>query len=139
MMLEQGFGQPGVGSKDARGALLLKLGQLEDALLRDARYLVGIRLHTQGLTLEQGADFFVKEGYQSREVGETETKRGTADPTYLYYTLGKLQILKLRADLQAREGKDFTLKSFHDRFMQQGFPPIRIVRRALLGDDSPTL
>jgi len=139
MMLEQGFGQPGVGSKDARGALLLKLGQLQDALLRNARYLVGIRLHTEGLTLEQGIDFFVKEGYQSREVGETETKRGTADPTYLYYTLGKLQILKLRADLQAREGKDFTLKSFHDRFMQQGFPPIRIVRRALLGDDSPTL
>ncbi len=60
-------------------------------------------------------------------------------PTYLYYTLGKLQILKLRADLQAREGSNFRLKDFHDAFMQQGFPPIRIVRRALLHDDSPTL
>ena len=91
------------------------------------------------MTLEQAIDFFVTQGYQSREVGETETKRGTSDPTYLYYTLGKLQILKLRADLQAREGSNFRLKDFHDAFMQQGFPPIRIVRRALLHDDSPTL
>ncbi len=67
------------------------------------------------------------------------TKRGTADPTYLYYTLGKLQILKLRADLEARQGKDFNLTAFHDGFMQQGFAPIGIVRRAMLHDDSPTL
>ena len=139
MMLEQGFGQPGTGAKDARDALMIRLGQLQDALLRDARFIVGIRMHTQAMTIDQAIDFFVKEGYQSREVGEMETKRGTADPTYLYYTLGKLQILKLRADVKAKEGASFTLKSFHDRFMQQGFPPIRIVRRAMLGDDSPTL
>jgi uncharacterized protein (DUF885 family) len=68
-----------------------------------------------------------------------ETKRGTADPTYLYYTLGKIQILKLRADLQKKEGAGFSLEQFHDDFMRQGFPPIKIVRKALLGDDSPTL
>jgi uncharacterized protein (DUF885 family) len=91
------------------------------------------------MSMEQAIDFFVTQGFQSREVGEVETKRGTSDPTYLYYTLGKLQILKLRADLQAREGSDFKLEQFHDDFMRQGFPPIKLVRRALLHDDSPTL
>jgi uncharacterized protein (DUF885 family) len=118
---------------------MLKLGQLQDALLRDARYIVGIRMHTQGMSMEDAIQFFVKEGYQSKQVGETETKRGTADPTYLYYTLGKLQILKLRADLQAKQGKAFSLKAFHDLFMQQGFAPLKIVRRTLLGNDTPTL
>jgi uncharacterized protein (DUF885 family) len=96
-------------------------------------------MHTGAMTMEQAIDYFVKEGYQSREVGEVEAKRGTSDPTYLYYTLGKLQILKLRADLQARDGSGFRLKEFHDAFMQQGFPPIKLVRRALMRDDSPTL
>jgi len=81
----------------------------------------------------------VTQAYQSHEVGEVETKRGTSDPTYLYYTLGKLQILKLRSDVAAREGAAFELERFHDAFMQQGFPPIKLVRRALLHDDSPTL
>jgi len=68
-----------------------------------------------------------------------ETKRGTADPTYLYYTLGKLQILKLRADLEKKEGSNFSLQRFHDDFMRQGGAPIKIVRQALLGDNSPPL
>ena len=139
MMLDEGFGQPGVGAADEQQSRLLRLGQLRDALLRDARYIVGIKLHTGQMTLEQASDFFVKQGYQPRDAGEVETKRGTSDPTYLYYTLGKLQILKLRSDLQAREGAAFRLKDFHDAFMQQGFPPIKLVRRALLQDDSPTL
>jgi uncharacterized protein (DUF885 family) len=139
MMLDEGYGQPGVGAADERESKLLRLGQLQDALLRNARFIVGIRLHTGHMTLDQGIDFFVREGYQSREVGQVETKRGTSDPTYLYYTLGKLQILKLRSDLQAREGERFRLEEFHDAFMQQGFPPIKLVRRALLQDDSPTL
>jgi uncharacterized protein (DUF885 family) len=96
-------------------------------------------MHTGQMSMQQAVDFFVTQGFQSREVGEVETKRGTADPTYLYYTLGKLQILKLRSDLQTREGADFRLEQFHDAFMQQGFPPIKLVRRALLHDDSPTL
>jgi len=100
---------------------------------------VGIRMHTQGMTLEQAQDFFVNEGYQSRAIAEVETKRGTSDPTYLYYTLGKLEIMKLRSDLEKKEGADFSLEKFHDDFMRQGGAPIRIVRKALLGDDSPTL
>ncbi|MCU1262326.1 MAG: hypothetical protein JWO80_5211, partial [Bryobacterales bacterium] len=84
MMLDEGYGA---------GDLKLRLGQLQDALLRNARYIVGIQMHTGKMTYEQGIDFFVKEGYLTRANGERETKRGTADPTYLYYTLGKLEIL----------------------------------------------
>jgi len=139
MMLDEGYGEFRAGPNNPREALQLRLGQLQDALLRDARFVVSIRLHTQQMTISQAIDFFVHEGYQSHEVGEVETKRGTGDPTYLYYTLGKLQIMKLRADLQRREGSRFRLEDFHDAFMQQGFPPLKIVRRALLHDDSPTL
>jgi uncharacterized protein (DUF885 family) len=139
MMLDEGLGQPGAGAPDQRAALWLKLGQLQDALLRNARYIVAIRMHTGSMSYEQAVNYFINEGYQSRKVGESEAKRGTSDATYLYYTLGKLQILKLRADLQKREGAQFSLKAFHDAFMREGFPPLRIVRRALLHDDSPTL
>ena len=139
MMLDEGYGQPGAGAKDERESRLIRLGQLQDALLRDARFVVGIRMHTGNMTLDQAREFFVKEGYQSSEIANVETKRGTADPTYLYYTLGKLEILKLRADLEKKEGKDFSLREFHDEFLRQGYPPIAIIRRAMLGDDSPTL
>jgi uncharacterized protein (DUF885 family) len=139
MMLDEGYNQPGVGAKDEHESQLMKLGQLRDALLRDARFIVGIKLHTGQMSFDDAARFFETEGYQPHEIGLVETKRGTSDPTYLYYTLGKLQLLKLRADLQSREGSGFSLQDFHDRFMQQGFPPIRLVRRALLQDDSPTL
>jgi uncharacterized protein (DUF885 family) len=139
MMLDEGYGQPGSGAADERQAKLMRLGQLQDALLRNARYIVAIKLHTGQMSFQQAVDFFVQQGYQSREVGLVETKRGTSDPTYLYYTLGKLQILKLRSDLAARQGASFRLQQFHDAFMRQGFPPIRLVRRALLRDDSPTL
>lgn len=138
MMLDEGLAQA-LFPNDPRQQKLLRLGQLQDALLRNARFIVGIKLHTGQFTFDQAVDFFVKEGYQSRAVGTVETKRGTGDPTYLYYTLGKLQIQKLRADLAAKQGAAFNLKQFHDAFMQQGFAPIRIVRHALLQDDSPTL
>lgn len=130
MMLDEGYGN---------GDLKLRLGQLQDALLRDARYIVGIEMHTGKMTFEQGIDFFVKEGFQTRTNGERETKRGTSNPTYLYYTLGKLEILKLRADYKKLKGSAFTLQDFHNNFMRQGFPPIKIVRKALLGNDSPVL
>ena len=139
MMLDEGYGQPGTGAKDKREAELIRLGQLQDALLRDARFIAGIKMHTGQMTFDQAVDFFVSDGYQSRSVGLVETKRGTSDPTYLYYTLGKLEIMKLRADLEKKEGADFSLQSFHDDFMRQGGAPIKIVRRALLGDDSPAL
>ncbi|TLY52729.1 MAG: DUF885 domain-containing protein [Gammaproteobacteria bacterium] len=138
MMLDAGLAQS-LFPNDARQQKLLRLGQLQDALLRNARFIVGIKLHTGEFTFDQAVDFFVKQGYQSHAVGTVETKRGTGDPTYLYYTLGKLEILKLRADVEAKQGKTFTLKRFHDDFMQQGFAPIKIVRHAMLKDDTPAL
>jgi len=139
MMLDEGYGQPGQGAKDAREAKFLRLGQLQDALLRNARFIAGIEMHTGSMTFDQAVDFFQKEGYQSKETALVETRRGTSDPTYLYYTLGKLEILKLRNDLKQKQGNAFSLQEFHDNFLRQGWPPIKIVREALLGDESPTL
>jgi uncharacterized protein DUF885 len=130
MMLEEGY---------AQGDLKIRLGQLQDALLRNARYIAGIRMHTGDMTYQQAIEFFEKEGYQTHAKAERETKRGTSDPTYLVYTLGKLEILKLREDYRRQQGAKFTLEEFHNRFLQQGYPPIRIVREALLGNDSPAL
>jgi uncharacterized protein (DUF885 family) len=139
MMLDEGYGQPGVGAKDARESKFLRLGQLQDALLRNARVIVGIEMHTGKMSFEQGVEFFQKEGYQSRESAVVETKRGAGDPTYLYYTLGKLEIMKLREDVKKKQGAAFSLEEFHNDFLRQGFPPIKIVREAMLGDDSPAL
>jgi len=139
MMLDEGYGQPGAGAKTEREAKFLRLGQLQDALLRDSRFIVGIKMHTADMSFEDAISFFEKEGYQSHQTGVVETKRGTADPTYLYYTLGKLEIMKLRDDMRKKEGAAFSLQKFHDAFLRQGFPPIKIVRQAMLGDDSPTL
>ncbi len=130
MMLDEGY-----ADNDPR----MRLGQLQDALLRNARYIAGIEMHTGQMTFDQSVDFFEKEGYQPHEVAVKETKRGTSDPTYLYYTLGKLQILKLREDYRKMKGAQFSLEEFHDEFLKQGYPPIKIVRHALLGDNSPTL
>jgi len=139
MMLDEGYGAPGVGAKDERESKFLRLGQLQDALLRNARFIVGIEMHTGNMTVEQAEDFFQKEGYQSKENAIVETKRGAGDPTYLYYTLGKLEIMKLREDVKKKEGAAFSLEKFHDDFLRQGFPPIKIVREAMLGDNSPAL
>lgn len=135
MMLDEGYGQ----SENSHEAKVLRLNQLRNALQRNARYIVGIEMHTGNMTMDQAVDFFVKEGYQSKIVGTVEMKRGTSDPTYLYYTLGKLQIIKLRNDLAAKQGNAFSLQKFHDAFMQQGYPPFKIVRRELMQDDSSTL
>jgi uncharacterized protein (DUF885 family) len=139
MMLDNGYGRPGVGAKDERESKFLRLGQLQDALLRNARFIVGIEMHTGKMTFDQAEEFFQKEGYQSKETAVVETKRGAGDPTYLYYTLGKLEIMKLRGDLKKKQGAAFSLQKFHDDFLKQGFPPVKIVREAMLGDNSPTL
>ena len=130
MMLDEGYGT---------GDPKLRLGQLEDALLRNARYIVGIQMHTGNMTLDQARQFFVQEGFQTAAVADVETKRGTSDPTYLMYTLGKLQILKLRDDYRKMRGNDFSLLEFHNRLMEQGGVPLKIIRKAMLGNDSPTL
>jgi uncharacterized protein (DUF885 family) len=139
MMLDEGYGQPGAGAKDERESKFLRLGQLQDALLRNARFIVGIQMHSGKMSFDEAVEFFQKEGYQSKETAMVETKRGTSDATYLYYTLGKLEIMKLREDLKKKQGAAFSLEKFHDELLQQGFPPIKIVRQAMLGDDSPAL
>jgi len=140
MMLDEGYGRtPGTDADHDVTFLKLRLGQLQDALLRNARFIVGIQMHTGKMTFDEGVDFFVKEGYQSRVNGMRETKRGTSDPTYLYYTLGKLEILKLRDDYKKKVGARFSLEDFHSEFLKQGFPPVKLVRKLMLGDDSPVL
>jgi len=130
MMLDEGYGN---------GDPKLRLGQLLDALLRDARYISGIEMHTGKMTLAQSKQFFIDEGYQTPATADQESKRGSSDPTYLYYTLGKLQILKLREDYKVMKGDQFSLQEFHNEFMRQGAVPVKIIRKAMLGNDSPTL
>jgi uncharacterized protein (DUF885 family) len=140
MMLDEGYGRtPGMDQDNDTAFLKLRLGQLQDALLRNARFIVGIQMHTGTMTFDQGVEFFEKEGYQSHMNGLRETKRGTSDPTYLYYTLGKLEILKLREDYKKKMGAGFSLEQFHDEILKQGFPPIKLLRQVMMGDNSPVL
>jgi hypothetical protein len=131
MMLEEGF-----GNSDPK----LRLAQLQEALLRDARYIIGIKLHTEGWTVEQGAKFFEEKAFQEPANAYEESRRGAYNPTYLYYTLGKLQIYKLREDYRKAKGTDYSLQAFHNEFVRQGSIPIKAVRQILLpGDNGPTL
>jgi uncharacterized protein (DUF885 family) len=141
MMLDEGYAAPPANAtpEQIRESKLIRLGQLQDALLRDARFVNSIKLHTGQFTFDQAVDFFVSDGYQSRSIGLVETKRGTADATYLYYTLGKLQIMKLREDMKQKQGAAFNLQDFHNNLMKQGFAPIKVVRKAMLHDSSPVL
>ncbi|HXE06257.1 MAG TPA: DUF885 domain-containing protein [Acidobacteriaceae bacterium] len=142
MMLDEGYDAAPANAtpEQVKKAKLIRLGQLMDALLRDARFVNSIKLHTDpNWTLKDAEDFFVKEGYQTQAIAEVETKRGTGDPMYLYYTLGKLEIMKLRADYKKKMGAAYSIGGFHDALMKQGFAPIKIVRKAMLGDDSPVL
>jgi hypothetical protein len=120
MVIEEGF---------ADNNPKLKLAQLEEALLRDCRYVVGIGLHTTSMTVQQGANRFVKDCYQNASVAYDEARRGTYDPTYLYYTAGKLMILELRKDYLSQKGG--TLKQFHDTFLSKGPIPIPLVRKLM--------
>ncbi len=130
MMLDEGYGD---------ASPQLRVGQLMDALLRNCRYIVGLQMHTGKMTFDQGVQFFMKEGFMSHEYSLLETKRGTSDPTYMYYTLGKLQILKLREDYRKKKGAEYSVEEFHDTFMKQGGVPVKIIRHAMLHDNSPTL
>ncbi|MFL6230228.1 MAG: DUF885 family protein [Pyrinomonadaceae bacterium] len=125
MLLDEGFGG---------GNPKLRLAQLQAALTRLCRYLVGIEMHTRGMSYEEGVEFFVREGYMERTNAEREARRGTLDPTYLVYTLGKMQIIALREDYRRQQGDSFRLSEFHDRLLSYGMPPVKILRMALLGD-----
>jgi len=110
-----------------------RLAQLQMALMRACRYLVGIRMHTRGMTVAQATVFFEQNAYQTHHNAEVESLRGTDDPGYLRYQLGKLMILKLRDDVRRKQGATFNLGKFHDAFLAQGAIPVPLVRRALLG------
>ncbi|HEV3032464.1 MAG TPA: DUF885 domain-containing protein [Polyangia bacterium] len=121
MMIDEGFGG---------GDPKLRLAQLQEALLRDCRYVVAIKMHTQGMTVDEATRFFVEQGFQEQANGHEEALRGTYDPMYLAYTLGKLQIQALRDEFRKRTGGD--LRAFHDAFVAQGGLPVAFIERLLL-------
>lgn len=123
MALDEGF-----GNGDPR----MRLAQIQLALVRAARYLVAIRMHTRGMTISEATNFFMDHAYLDRANAEREAKRGTSDPGYLVYTLGKKMILKLREDYQAANGAGYSLGAFHNAFLSCGAPPIPIVRKLLI-------
>jgi uncharacterized protein (DUF885 family) len=120
MMVDEGFGG---------GDPKYRLAQLQEALLRDARYVVGIKLHTAGWTVEQGAKLFEEKAFQEPANAYEEARRGAYNPTYLYYTLGKLEIIELRDEYRSRKGA--SLRQFHDAFVAQGGLPIPLVKKIL--------
>ncbi len=130
MMTEAGLGGP---------TPILRLGQLEEALWRDCRMVASFELHTQGKSVADAIKLFTKECYLPESVAKSEAYRGTTDPGYLTYTLGKLAILKLREDYKAKQGDKFTLADFHDRFLAAGLVPIKIIRREMLGSEGSLL
>jgi uncharacterized protein (DUF885 family) len=121
MMIDAGFGG---------GDLKLRLAQLQEALLRDCRYVVAIKMHTQGMTVDAATRFFVEQGFQEKANAHEEALRGTYDPMYLAYTLGKLQIQALRDEYLAKTGRD--LRAFHDAFVAQGGLPVAFIRKLIL-------
>jgi uncharacterized protein (DUF885 family) len=131
MMMEAGFGRQDQG---------VKLGQLAEALIRLVRFVVGIKLHTEDLSVEQGVRMFREEAYLEESSARREAERGTFDPTYLVYTAGKMMLLKLRQDYKAQQGKAFSLRSFHDTLLGNGTAPFWLHRTLMLGaDDGNTL
>lgn len=134
---EQMVVDEGWGGGDPR----VRLAQLGAALLRECRYVVGVKEHTQGMTVAQATEFFMRNAFMAHEPAYHEALRGTQDATYGYYTLGKLEILKLRSDMKAKMGPAFTLQRFHDALLAHGDPPIPLLRPLLLGasDDGNAL
>jgi uncharacterized protein (DUF885 family) len=128
LMIEEGF-----HGDDPR----YRLAQLHDALLRNVRFIVGIALHTQGMSLAEAERMFVDQAYQPAPVARAEARRGTTDATYGYYTMGKLMILKLRDDYRAARGRRFSLREFHDRLIGYGPLPLPLIRQAMLGEVGP--
>jgi uncharacterized protein (DUF885 family) len=124
MMLEAGFGH-----RDQ----MLKLGQLAESLVRLARFVVGIRLHTEDWSVEQGMRFFRDEAFLEESSARREAERGTFDPTYLVYTAGKLALLKLRRDWQEQQHGKPSLRTFHDTLLSHGSAPLWALRRLMLG------
>jgi uncharacterized protein (DUF885 family) len=128
MMIDEGFdGGFGGGAADRPR---VRLAQLQEALLRDSRFIVAIKMHTQGMTVDEATRFFVERGFQEQSNGHEEAMRGTYDPMYLAYTLGKLQIQALRDKYRARTGR--SLKEFHDAFVAQGGLPVAFIEKLIV-------
>jgi uncharacterized protein (DUF885 family) len=123
MAIEQGYG---------RGDPRYELAQLDLALQRIGRFIVGISLHTQGMTYEEAEKLFEEQCYMAPINATREARRGTIDPTYLVYTLGKWRILELRDEVAARLGARFNLRAFHDALLRQGSSPLPVVRAGVL-------
>jgi uncharacterized protein (DUF885 family) len=137
MMLDQGFGAASTETRtpeEQTKAAKYRLAQIDQALLRACRFCVSVQMHCQGLSVDGASKFFEENCYYQPKPARQEAIRGTFDPEYLYYTLGKLEILKLRADYQKQEGTNFTLLKFHDELLRHGAPPIRLLREVMLKD-----
>lgn len=139
MMLDEGFGMPNSATPDrpaSSDALIraakYRLAQSDEALLRICRLCVSIQMHCQGMSVDDGAKFFRENCYYEAKPAMQEALRGTYDPGYLFYTLGKLQILKLRRDYRTQEGARYSLKKFHDAVCDHGQMPLRFLREFLL-------
>ncbi len=130
MMIESGFARQDHG---------VRLGQLAESLIRLVRFIVGIKLHTEDLSVEQGVRLFREEAYLEEASARREAERGTFDPTYLVYTVGKLMLLKLRQDCKQQQGKAFSLRTFHDTLLGNGTAPFWLHRQLMLGTDSGDL
>jgi uncharacterized protein (DUF885 family) len=130
MMLDEGF------RKDEPG---VRLGQIAEALIRLCRFIVGIRLHCEDMSVEQGVRFFKEEAYLEEGSARREAERGTFDPSYILYSAGKLMILKLRQDYKAKKGAGFSLRQFHDDLLGNGTVPLWLHRSLMLGDDNGRL
>lgn len=124
MMWEAGLGN---------GSPEVHVGQLSNALLRDCRFISAIGLHTGGMTQEQSRRLFLDQCYQDEGNARQQASRGTYDPAYLNYTMGKLMIMRLREDWTATRGGRAAWKAFHDRFLSYGGPPIPLVRQQMMG------
>ena len=119
----------GLGNSDPE----MHIGQIQEALLRNVRFLSAIGMHTKGMTVEESRKMFLEQGFQDEGGAEQQAERGTFDPAYLNYTMGKLMIRKLREDWTATRGGRTAWKQFHDAFLQYGGPPIPLVRKAMMG------
>ncbi len=139
MMLDEGFGGPTSSSpseEDVKRAAKYRMAQADEALLRLCRLCVSIKMQTQNMSLDEATKFFQDNCYYEEKPARSEAMRGTFDPGYLNYTLGKLQILKLRDDYKAQEGDIFSLQKFHNELLNHGMPPIRLLREIMLKDQS---
>jgi uncharacterized protein (DUF885 family) len=137
MMLDEGFGGPPNPTPEQKvRAAKYRMAQADEALLRLCRLCVSIKMHTQGMSVAEAARFFHENCYYEEKPALAEAMRGTFDPRYLNYTLGKWEILKLRDDYKAQEGPNFSLEKFHNEILDHGAPPVRLLREILLKDQA---